>query len=117
MNQKLGDMNDQMGKMVALQCSMDDVETLEEVLRLTPLASKVKYAFHCMVCLGVMKPPVIFATCCKKLIACKDCMRHWILGTCPNCRGVLIDDVCLFSVTNRIAFFIINLLLYKNVLF
>ena len=69
MNQKLGDINDQIGKMVDLQCSVNDVETLNEVLKFTPLASKVKYAFQCMVCLGVMKPSVIFPICCKKLIA------------------------------------------------
>ena len=45
MNQRLGDINDQMGKMVALQCSVDNDETLKEVFRLTPLASKVKDAF------------------------------------------------------------------------
>ena len=69
MNQKLGDINDQIGKMVALQCSLDDAETLKEVFRLTPLASKVKDAFQYMVCLDEMKPPALFATCCKKLIA------------------------------------------------
>ena len=41
MNQKLGDINDQVGKMVALQCSVDDVETSKEVFRLTSLVSKV----------------------------------------------------------------------------
>ena len=56
MNQKLGDINDQLGKMVALQCSVDDAETLKEVFRHISLAWKVKDAFHCMVCLGVMKP-------------------------------------------------------------
>ena len=72
MNQKFCDINDQIGKMVALQRFMDDVETLKEVFRLTSLALKVKDAFDCKVCLGAMKPPVIFATCFKKLIACKD---------------------------------------------
>ena len=38
MNQKLGDINDQMGKMVALQCSVDDAETLKEVFRHISLA-------------------------------------------------------------------------------
>ena len=42
MNQKLGDINNQIGKYVALQCSVDDVETLQEVFRFTPLALKVK---------------------------------------------------------------------------
>ena len=46
MNQKLGDINDQMSKMVALQCSVDHVETLKEVFRLASLASKVKDAFQ-----------------------------------------------------------------------
>ena len=33
-----------MGKMVALQCSVDDVETLKEVFRLTSLVSKFEDA-------------------------------------------------------------------------
>ena len=45
-----------MGKMVALQCSVGDAETLKEVFRHISLAWKVKDAFHCMVCLGVIKP-------------------------------------------------------------
>ena len=45
MNQRLGDINDQMGKMVAPQCSVDNDETLKEVFKLSPLASKVKDAF------------------------------------------------------------------------
>ena len=49
MNQKIGDINYQMGKMVALQCSVEDVEILKVVFTLTLLASKVKDAFQCMV--------------------------------------------------------------------
>ena len=94
-----------MGKMVALQCSADDVETLKEVFRLTPLASKVKDAFQCMVCLGVMKPPLLFATCCKKLIACKDCMIHWIPDTCPHCRGLTGDNIELKQFDDMLSFF------------
>ena len=60
-------MNDQMSNMVALQCSVDNAETLKEVFKLTSLTPKVKDAFQCMVCLNVMKPPEMFAICCKKL--------------------------------------------------
>ena len=91
MNQKLGDINDQMSKMVALQCSVDHVETLKEVFRLASLASKVKDAFQCVVCLGVMKPPVIFAICCKKLIDCKDCIPD--NGDIGFQTSVLISEV------------------------
>ena len=108
MNQKLGGINDPIGKMVALQCSVDDVETLREVLRFIPLAWKFKDAFQCMVCLGVVKPPVIFAICCKKLIACKDCMRHWILDTCPDTpavRGVTGDNTELNQYDDMLSFY------------
>ena len=84
---------------------LDDVKTLKEVFRLTSLASKVKYAFQCMVCLGVMKPPAIFAICCKKLIACKDCMRHWIPDTCPHCRGVTEDNIEPKQFDDMLSFF------------
>ena len=75
--------------MVALQCSVNDVETLKEVFKFTPLASEVKDTFQCMVCLGVMKPSVIFPICCKRLIACKDCMRHRILDRWPHHSGFI----------------------------
>ena len=105
MNQRLGDINDQMGKMVAPQCSVDNDETLKEVFRLTPLASKVKDEFQCTVCLGVVKQPVIFATCCKNLIACEHCMRHWIPDSCPHCRGVTGDNIELKQFDDMFSFF------------
>lgn len=74
-----------MDKLVALQCSGNNVESLKEVFRVTPLASRVRDANQCMVCLYVMKPAVIFATRCEKLIAYKDCMRHWVPDTCRPC--------------------------------
>ena len=67
--------------------------------------SKVKVAFQCMVCLGVMEPPAIFATCCKKLIACKVCMRHWIPNTCPHCRGVTGDNIEFKQFEDMLSFF------------
>ena len=36
MNEKLVNINDQMGKMEILQCFVDNVKTLKEVFRLTP---------------------------------------------------------------------------------
>ena len=105
MNQKLGDINDQTGKMVALKCSVNDVEILKEVFRFTPLASKVKNPFQCMVCLDLIKPLVTFATCCKKSIACKDCMEHWIPDTCPHRRGITGDNIELNQLDNMFSFF------------
>ena len=68
-----------------------------EVFRLTPLASKDKVAFQCIVSLDVMKPPVIFGARCKTLIACKDCMRHWVPDTFPYCRGATGDKIDLYQ--------------------
>ena len=39
-----------------------------------------------------MKPPIIFARCCKSVIGCQSCVDTWYRGeerqqcTCPNCR-------------------------------
>ena len=115
MNQKLGYINDQMGKMVALQCSVDNFETLKDVFRLAPLAPKVKFAFHCMVFLVVMKPPVIFATCYKSKLRVKIVSnngfqtRVLIAEVSPGItlNSIILMTCCLFSVTNRIAFFMI----------
>ena len=68
-----------------------------EVFRLTSLASKDKAAFQCMVSLDVMKPPMIFGARCKKLIACKDYMRHCAPDTCPYCSGATGDNIDLYQ--------------------
>ena len=95
MNQKLFDINYQMAKMVALEGFADNYETLKEVFRPTSLTTKVKDAFQCMVCLDVMKPPAIFATCCKRLIACKYCLSQWIPGSCPT--GITLSSINLMA--------------------
>ena len=39
-----------------------------------------------------MKPPIIFARCCKTILGCQVCVDTWYRGdegqqrTCPNCR-------------------------------
>ena len=91
MNQKFCDINDQMSKTIALQCFVGDVETLKEVFRLTSPALKVKDAFQCKAFLCVIKPPVIFATCCKKLIASKDYIPD--IGDIGFRTAVLISEV------------------------
>ena len=95
MNQKLFDINYQMAKMVAVEGFADNYETLKEVFRPTSLTTKVKDAFQCMVCLDVMKPPAIFATCCKRLIACKYCLSQWIPGSCPT--GITLSSINLMA--------------------
>ena len=58
-----------------------------------------------MVSLGVIKPTVIFPICRKKLIACKDCMRHWILDTCPHSRDFTGDNIELNQFDDMLPFF------------
>ncbi len=50
--------------------------------------------FKCVICQeSPMKPPVIFAKCCKSILGCQSCVDTWYQGeemqtrTCPKCRG------------------------------
>ena len=49
--------------------------------------------FRCGICRSTpMKPPIIFARCCKSVLGCQSCVDTWYRGdegqqcTCPNCR-------------------------------
>ena len=49
--------------------------------------------FRCSICRATpMKPPIIFARCCKTILGCQVCVDTWYRGdegqqrTCPNCR-------------------------------
>ena len=49
--------------------------------------------FRCGICRSTpMKPPIIFARCCKSILGCQSCVDTWYRGdegqqrTCPNCR-------------------------------
>ena len=42
--------------------------------------------FLCLICLGLISPPVVIATCCKRVIACKLCNDFWTFRMCPYCR-------------------------------
>lgn len=51
-------------------------------------AEKVKEAFSCCVCKGLVKEP-IFATCCRTIIGCRGCIQHCLQESsqCVKCRG------------------------------
>lgn len=78
----------------------------------TLIASKVQ-DFFLDVCLDVMKPPMVFATCLKYFIVSKDCIRHWIPDTPTHCIKVTryntklnkLMTCCIYSVKNRLTFY------------
>ena len=42
--------------------------------------------FMCLICLSLISPPVVIATYCKRVIACKLCNDLWTSRMCPCCR-------------------------------
>ena len=48
-------------------------------------------SFICNICRkSPMRPPIIYARCCKRLIGCQSCIDEWYVGseqstTCPVC--------------------------------
>ncbi len=58
------------------------------------IRSTLNDTFKCVICQeSPMKPPVIFAKCCKSILGCQSCVDTWYQGeemqtrTCPKCRG------------------------------
>ncbi len=51
--------------------------------------------FKCHICqASPMKPPIIFARCCRRIVGCQECVDSWYHGeeegvarTCPLCRS------------------------------
>ena len=49
--------------------------------------------FRCMICQGIMSPPIIFAKCCKRILGCEACGDAFYGGEggmtkqCPQCRS------------------------------
>ena len=77
---------------------------IDEIFKLTkdtkvPLALKqlLSDSFSCKICHAApMKPPIIFALCCKSIIGCQKCVDVWysseekeamLSKSCPACRG------------------------------
>ena len=51
-------------------------------LSFTPLSMTLL----CLICLSLISPPVVIATYCKRVIACKLCNDLWTSRMCPYCR-------------------------------
>ena len=81
----------------ALRNQVDSLLEVQGTLRLPLSLRKLLLEnFKCIVCRSVMKPPVIFARCCKRIVGCESCVDTWYRGaqsegnlsqTCPQCRS------------------------------
>ena len=79
----------------ALKNQVDSLLEVQNTLKI-PLSIRklVIESFKCIVCHSVMKPPVIFARCCKKLIGCENCVDTWYRG---DQRGEANCDIFLIT--------------------
>ena len=58
----------------------------------------------CLICLGLISPPVVIATCCKRVIACKLCNDLWTSRICPYCRTneyQVVESTCFDDILIR----------------
>ena len=80
----------------ALKGQLDSLLVVQGTLKI-PLSFRklVVESFKCLICHNIMKPPIIFARCCKRLIGCEECVDEWYRGGdnpqtlikyCPQCR-------------------------------
>lgn len=60
------------------------------------LFKQLHETFKCHICSNTpMKPPIIFARCCKRILGCQTCVDRWYrqdgeesnTRSCPLCRG------------------------------
>ena len=60
------------------------------------LLKQLHETFKCHICSNTpMKPPIIFARCCKRILGCQSCVDKWYrregeestTRSCPLCRG------------------------------
>jgi hypothetical protein len=79
----------------ALRTQVDALFAVQGTLKL-PLSLRKLLTdnFKCIICCNIMKPPVIFARCCKQILGCEACIDTWYRDegsatskTCPQCRA------------------------------
>ena len=83
----------------ALRTQVDSLLQIQGTLRI-PLSLRILLleTFSCFVCQQVIRPPVIFARCCKRIIGCESCIDTWYRSDaqqsdqnrskiCPQCRA------------------------------
>ena len=57
------------------------------------LLALLSEAFKCCICATLMKPPILLARCCKRILECEEGLNTWYSGadaltkTCPQCRA------------------------------
>ena len=86
----------------ALSDKLDAINyKLTKILEVTPqckvplgLSTQLCDSFRCNICKTTpLRPPAIFARCCKRILGCMECTDKWYKGEegmikdCPLCRG------------------------------
>lgn len=85
-------------KLDRIVVTVDSIKNgLEAVFKITKdtkcLKKTLKDTFKCNICTkSPMRPPVIFARYCKRIMGCQACIDEWYVGseqtaTCPVCRS------------------------------
>ena len=76
----------------AVKCALTVISSSSKIP--LPLTHVLVDAFKCVICLGIMKPPIAYASCCSKLLGCMTCIDRWfkskreeiLLAACPHCK-------------------------------
>lgn len=96
--EKINEMNDVLKESILVKCTtQEEVQFLKKEFRSTKFMGIIGDTFTCCICLDIIKPPVVVASCCKRVVSCKVCNDNWIATTCPHCRSsesVFVDVNC-----------------------
>lgn len=92
-------------KTVAIQClNEEESDLMSKSLKSISLLPIVSDTFTCLICLGMVQPPVALSICCKRILACKSCNDNWLQRTCPNCRKMdyeVIELICFDGILEK----------------
>ena len=60
-----------------LTARVNDIFEVQSTLKV-PLSMRKLFLDHfkCLICHNIMKPPIIFAKCCKRLLGCETCVEE-----------------------------------------
>ncbi len=87
----------------------DQIKNIVEVKASTTkipigLLISIRTTFRCTLCLSLIKPPLIFARCCKNILGCEECVTEFFqkdgltagMGRkCPICRADrAFNEIC-----------------------
>ena len=94
-----------MDKSTVIGCySSEEEKLISRAISKLLFMQLINDTFMCLICLGLISPPVVIVTCCNRVIACKLCNDLWTSRMCPYCRTSeyqVVESTCFDDILIR----------------